>query len=82
MNANQADSFTYQNEIKSLKHEMELIVSKMDDVCASIKTVYAHLEELDNRHPLLSPWDNSQKPYEEAGNPDSQTSLEKIGDGG
>jgi hypothetical protein len=82
MNANQADSFTYQNEIKSLKHEMELIVSKMDDVCASIKTVYAQLEELDNRHPLLSPWDNSQNPYEEAGNPDSQTSLEKIGDGG
>jgi hypothetical protein len=82
MNANQADSFTYQNEIKSLKHEMELIVSKMDDVCASIKTVYAQLEELDNRHPLLSPWDNSRKPYEEAGNPDSQTSLEKIGDGG
>ena len=82
MNANQADSFTYQNEIKSLKHEMELIVSKMDDVCASIKTVYAQLEELDNRHSLLSPWDNSQKPYEEAGNPDSQTSLEKIGDGG
>jgi hypothetical protein len=40
------------------------------------------LEELDNRHPLLSPWDNSQKPYEEAGNPYSQTSLEKIGDGG
>jgi hypothetical protein len=30
----------------------------------------------------LSPWDDSQKPYEEAGNPDSQTSLEKIGDGG
>jgi hypothetical protein len=82
MNANQADSFTYQNKIKSLKHEMELIVIKMDDVCASIKTVYAQLEELDNRHPLLSPCDNSQKPYEEAGNPDSQTSLEKIGDGG
>ena len=82
MNANQPDSFAYQNEIKSLKHEMELIVSKMDDVCASIKTVYAQLEELDNRQPLLSPWDNSQKPYEEAGNPDSQTSLEKVGDGG
>ena len=82
MNVNQPDSFTYQNEIKSLKHGMELIVNKMDDVCASIKTVYAQLEELDNRQPLLSPWDNSQKPYEEAGNPDSQTSLEKVGDGG
>jgi hypothetical protein len=82
MNTNQPDFFTYQNEIKSLKHEMELIVSKMDDVCALIKTLYAQLEELDNRQPLLSPWDNSQKPYEEAGNPDSQTTLEKIGDGG
>ena len=82
MNANQADSFTYQNKIKSLKHEMELIVIKMDDVCASIKTVYAQLEELENCQPLLSPWDNSQKPYEELGNPDSQTTLEKIGDGG
>jgi hypothetical protein len=82
MNTNQPDFFTHQNEIKSLKHEMELIVSKMDDVCALIKTLYAQLEELDNRQPLLSPWDNSQKPYEEAGNPDSQTTLEKIGDGG
>jgi hypothetical protein len=82
MDTHQIDNFTYQNKVKSLKHELELIVTKMDDVCSSIKNVYAQLEELDKYQPLLSPSDNSQKPYEEPGNPHSQTILEKVGDGG
>ena len=82
MDTHQIDNFTYQNKVKSLKHELELIVTKMDDVCSSIKTVHAQLEELDKCQPLLSPSDNSQKPYEELSNPHSQTILEKVGDGG
>ncbi|MEQ1557740.1 MAG: hypothetical protein ABL933_02210 [Methyloglobulus sp.] len=82
METNQADYFTYQNKIKALKHEMELVVTQMNTVSASIKNVYMELEELDKCQPLVSPSDNSQKPYEEHANPDSQTPLEKIGDGG
>jgi hypothetical protein len=39
MNMKQADYFTYQNKIKALKHEMELIVAQMDGISTSIKNV-------------------------------------------
>jgi hypothetical protein len=82
MKTNQADSFTYQNNIKSLKHEMEMIVAQIDNISSLIKKVYVDLEELDKCQPLIPPSENIQTPYEELGNPDSKTALEKIGDGG
>jgi|GEM_PF-5957552 len=62
MNANQVGYFTYQNKVKALKHETELVIAQMDNVLSSIKNVYSELEKLDKCQPVVSPSDNSQKP--------------------
>lgn len=77
----EVDSFTYYNKIKALNHEMALIVTKMDEVCSSIKTVYAELHDLSEAKPLATTMEE-QKPYHESGNPHSETLLENIGGGG
>ncbi len=79
---NEADYFSYTNKINFLKNEIELLVTKLDEINVALKRVFRELEELsmfELKPPQTQP---EQNYYTEPGNPDSQTLLEKIGDGG
>jgi hypothetical protein len=75
------DAFSYHNKINFLKHEVELLVTKSDELATSLKRVHAELDELSQNDPIAATQEE-QKYYKEKGNPHSETSLEKIGDGG
>jgi hypothetical protein len=78
----EADYFTYYNKINFLKHEIEIIVTKQDEVNTAVKRVFHELEELSVYKPTSSPAQKEQSFYHEAGNPESQTPLEKVGEEG
>jgi hypothetical protein len=79
---NEIDYFTYCNKINFLKHEVELIVTKQEEINSAVKRVYGELEELSQFKPDSFSSQENQNIYHEPGNEESQTPLEKIGDGG
>ena len=78
----EADYFTYNNKINFLKNEIELVVTKQDEVNTAVKRVLSELQELSKFEPMSTEIQQEQSYYNEPGNPDSQTLLEKVGDGG
>ena len=79
---NEADYFTYNSKINFLKNEIELVVTKQDEINAAVKRVLKELEELSKFEPMSTQVQQEQSFYNESGNPDSETLLEKVGDGG
>lgn len=82
---NELDNFSLYNIINALKYELEITLTKQDEVGASLKKIYDELVELSKKGFLAQTpgaAGGDTKVYREPGNPDSQTSLEKIGDGG
>lgn len=79
---NEADYFTYNSKINFLKNEIALVVTKQDEINAAMKRVLKELEELCKFEPMSTQVQQEQSFYNEPGNPDSQTLLEKVGDGG
>lgn len=82
---NALDQFSIYNKINALKHELEINLTKHEEIAASLKRIYGELTELSLQAPLAQTpgaAGGDTKVYQEPGNPDSQTPLEKIGDGG